>query len=276
MITQYPEPDAWSGLYLTDLFNDDMSLKEKIDITVKEVMKMPIDGCITGSYWLDNYDPELWSCTPDVDLFVFGEGDLHEAIVFAEYTMGMTPGTGTERSEQQEREKLRMFRESGVNRKVGITTFKFNTDGVILNVTFKMARIKGKLEPLSSTYEVLRSFDMTMVMQGYDLRSHSLIDMRPNPNNNNVVYPNPLRDHHCTAWTIDKWIRQFDRVVKYYDRGYDTRPVAQFYIDMIDECLRIGSIFDSEKAQKNFEDYVPEFVEKRAAMVEWLKEHEDD
>ncbi len=273
MITQLDKPEKYSGDKLRDLIKD-LPLKEKMSTTVNEVMKMPIDGCITGSYWLDKYDPELWDSTPDVDLFVFSEGDLREALVFAEYAMGMTPGTGTKRSQLQEETKMDILRKDGINRKTGITTFKFYEDGVILNITYKMSRVKGRLQPLSSTYEVLRSFDLTIVMQGYDIRSHTFIDMRPDCGD--VAYPNPMRDHNCAAWTIDKWIRQFDRVVKYYDRGYDTRPVAKFYINMIDTCLDIGCIFDSDKAQESFERFIPEFVEKRAAMAEWLEAHKFD
>lgn len=276
MLTVCHKPEEWKGVSLACRFEVEqpLSLSRKIEIALDEVKKMPVDGCITGSVWLEKYDPELWASTPDIDLFVYSEHDLFEAITYARYAMDMTPGTGTERSKLQEETKIRILKKSGINRKYGISTFKFYESGVILNISYKMSKVNGHWSPLSSVFDVLRSFDMDIVMQGYDIESHSFIDLRMN--DGLVAHPNPLREFDCTTWGISKWIRQFDRVIKYYDRGYDTRPVAEFYIRMIDECLKTGSIFDSEQSQKTFESYVPEFVEKRAAMVEWLEAHEND
>jgi hypothetical protein len=76
-------------------------------------------------------------------------------------------------------------------------------------------------------------------------------------------------------WTVAKWVRQFDRVVKYWSRGYDTRPMARFYLDMLDECLAAGSLFDSEESQAAFDGFGEEFRTKRTAIAEWLAEVED-
>jgi hypothetical protein len=186
----------------------------------------------------------------------------------------MVPGSGTERSRQQEEWKLARLRQSGLNRKLGITTYKFWCEGVILNFTFKQRKFHGRWVPILDTPGVLQSFDMSIVMQGYDIMHHVMYDMRTG--DPKVATPNPLRDHDCVMWTVAKWVRQFDRVVKYYNRGFDTRPMAKFYLDMIDGCIEAGCLFDSEESQEAFESFSSEFLEKRASIADWYDEHKED
>lgn len=250
------------------------TLKEKVDATIELVKTLPIDGCITGSCMLPGFDPDGWGTTPDIDVFVFGENELVSAIDLARYALKMTPGSGTKRSEQQEEWKLDRLKQAGLNYKIGITTYKFFCDGVILNFTYKQRKFHGRWVPILDTPGVLQSFDMSIVMQGYDIKHHVMYDMRVG--DPKVAVPNPLRDHDCVMWTVAKWVRQFDRVVKYWNRGFDTRPMAKFYLDMIDECIAAGCLFDSEESQEAFELFAKEFLEKRATIAEWYEQHKED
>jgi hypothetical protein len=251
-----------------------LSTKDKIKVAIDVIKCLPIDGCITGSCLLPGFDPDGWGTTPDVDVFVFGENELVSAVEIARHALKMTPGSGTERSRKQEEWKLARLKQAGLNHKIGITTYKFYHDGVILNLTFKQRKFHGRWIPILDTPGVLQSFDMSIVMQGYDIKHHVLYDMRVG--DPNVAIPNPLRDHDCVMWTVAKWVRQFDRVVKYYNRGFDTRPMARFYLDMIDECISAGCLFDSEESQEAFENFSSEFVEKRAAIADWYDAHKED
>lgn len=250
--------------------------KEKIDKLIDIVKTMPISGCVTGSCLMPGFDPDAWGSTPDVDVFVYSEDDLVRAVTIAEHVWGMTPGTGSERSEQQERWKLERLFTNGLNFKIGITTYKFTECGATLNFTYKQSKVKGKWVPITNATDVIISFDMSIVMQAYDIKSHVLFDLRPDNVPETTAIPNPLRNHDCVMWTVSKWIRQFDRVVKYYNRGYDTRPMAKFYLEMIDECIKAGCLFDSEESVSMFESYSKEFIERRAVIEEWYKEHQND
>lgn len=281
MLKVCEKPEKYSGLTMKEAFEAAvrckghcLSTREKIDTAIDVIKSSPIDGCITGSCWLPDFDPDGWGTKPDVDIFVFGEDELVRSVNFAMYALKMTPGKGTFRSKMQEEWKLERLMKNGLNYKIGITTYTFYYDGIMLNFTFKQKRYKGKWYPILSTPDVLSSFDMSIVMQGYDIQSHVFYDMRVG--DPKVAIANPLRDHDCVMWTVAKWVRQFDRVVKYYQRGYDTRPVAQFYIDMIDKCIAAGCLFDSEESQTAFETFSNEFVEKRACISEWLEQHEED
>ena len=250
------------------------TLREKVAATIELVKTLPIDGCITGSCLLPGFDPDGWGTTPDVDVFVFGENELVSAIDLARYALKMTPGSGDEKSRKQEEWKLDRLKKAGLNYKIGITTYKFYCDGVILNFTYKQRKFHGRWVPILDTPGVLQSFDMSIVMQGYDIRHHVMYDMRVG--SPYVAIPNPLRDHDCVMWTVAKWVRQFDRVVKYWNRGFDTRPMAKFYLDMIDGCIEAGCLFDSDESQEAFETFAKEFLEKRATIAEWYEQHKED
>lgn len=281
MLKLCPEPEKYLGLTLSDALNlaslergHQLSTKEKIEVVIEIVKTSPIDGCITGSCWLPGFDPDGWGTKPDVDIFVYGEDELVRAVNFAMYALHMTPGKGSDRTRKQEEWKLDRLMKSGLNYKLGITTYTFYCEGVMLNFTFKQKKFHGRWYPILTPADVLSSFDMSIVMQGYDIQTHVFYDMRIG--DPKVAQPNPLRDHDCVMWTVAKWVRQFDRVVKYYNRGFDTRPMARFYLDMIDQCIEAGCLFDSEESQDAFESFSNEFIEKRASIADWLEAHEED
>ena len=281
MLELMPKPAGYDGTSMHDWLADceartegDYTLKDKVADAIELVERLPIDGCITGSCLLPDFDPDSWGTTPDIDVFVFGEDELVSAIEIARYGLKMEPGSGTDRTRRQEEWKLARLKQAGLNYKIGITTYKFFCDGVILNFTFKQRKFHGRWVPILDTPGVLQSFDMSIVMQGYDIKHHVLYDMRTG--NTRVAYPNPLRDHDCVMWTVAKWVRQFDRVVKYYSRGFDTRPVARFYLEMIDQCIDAGCLFDSEESQEAFESFSQEFIEKRARIADWYDAHKED
>ena len=251
-----------------------MPVKERVKAAIDLLKRTDIDGCITGSCLLPDFDPVAWGADADVDVFVFGEDELMHAIDLAQFALQMTPGSGSDRSRKQEEWKLRRLRNAGLNFKIGITTYKFYCDGVILNITFKQRKYHGRWIPILDTPGILQSFDMSIVMQGYDIKHHVTYDMRVG--DPMIATPNPLRDHDCVMWTVAKWVRQFDRVVKYYNRGFDTRPMAKFYLDMIDECIDAGCLFDSDESKEAFDSFSQEFIEKRSNIADWYESHKED
>lgn len=265
-----------AGVPMADCLKSAKNKKEKIAAAIEVVKKLPIHGCITGSCFLPNFDPDAWGSTPDIDVFVYSEADLIRSIELAQRQLKMKPGTGSDRSKAQEEWKIQRLFDNGVNRKTGISTYKFSCDGIVLNFTYKEVYRYGRKLPCYNVQSVLESFDMSIVMQGYDIEHHAMHDMRPDDVPENVAVPNPLRKQDCMMWTVAKWVRQFDRVVKYYNRGYDTRPMAKFYLDMIDECIEAGCLFDSEESTEAFERFGEEFLEKRRIIADWYDEHKED
>lgn len=270
--------DVVSKVPLTELFTDGdgASLNERISKTIERLKQSSINGCITGSCMLEGFDPDLWGCTPDIDVFVYSEVDLVSAIDYCMDVLGMEPGKGGKRSKDQEEFKLGMLKEEGVNKKFHITTYTFNYCGVLVNVTYKETKKRGRWVACDSAPAVLQTFDMSIVLQAYDIPCNVLFDLRPDNVPKTTAVPNPLRKVNTMTWTVRKWVRQFDRVVKYYNRGFDTRPMAQFYLDMIDRCLKSGCLFDSEESQLMYAEATKEFAAKRADIADWLDAHKED
>jgi len=75
-------------------------------------------------------------------------------------------------------------------------------------------------------------------------------------------------------WQIGRILRQLERVIKYYKRGYDTDPVCIKYIELIDEVQKFQDIFNSN----NFSESL-KIRKKNSKIVKeiceiWLKTHE--
>jgi len=86
---------------------------------------------------------------------------------------------------------------------------------------------------------IIKRFDMDYLMVGMDVRTKQFFDMRgPDHRLANVNHLNAKFD--VADVDVMYWLRQFDRVPKGYARGIDTRPVAQTYIEWLDDNLARG------------------------------------
>lgn len=250
-----------------------MSLTQEIKDTIELLKELPINGCITGSSMIPEADFDAWTSKPDIDVFVYSDMQL----LFVS-TMLMT-GYGFEPASKAEEKKLEWLREGGINKKAPLTTIKVKNGDVVVNLTWK----KWK----TSVVSVLASFDMSCIMIGYDIPFSWGIDMRTKDvkifddrenrwsDDPNVSVPNPMRKQNADRYTAAMWVRQFDRVIKYWQRGVDTRPMAKFYVDLINEVIETGSVFQSEKDIAGYEEFVEMYAPLRDRMEQWLKDKED-
>lgn len=250
-----------------------MSLTEQIKDTIELLKQLPINGCITGSSMIPDADFDTWTSKPDIDVFVYSDMQL----LFVS-TM-LTNGYDFVPASKAEEKKLEWLRNGGTNRKAQLTTVKVKRGDVIVNLTWK----KWK----NSLVAVLASFDMSCIMVGYDIPFGWGIDMRTRDvkvfedrkhrwsDDPNVSVPNPMRKQEADRYTTAMWVRQFDRVIKYWNRGVDTRPMARFYIDLIDEVIETGSVFQSERDIAGYEEFVEMYAPLRDRMVQWLEDKED-
>lgn len=244
--------------------------------SVQDMLKQTgINGCITGSSMLDA-DFDTWDEIPDVDVFVYDEAGLVNLADMLEYRYGMKPAT------KGEAWKLNRIRTKGGQKKAALSTIKMkDSNDVLVNITWK----KGKTT-LSS---VLASFDMSIIMLGYDIKHGFGQDLRTGAkagvfddknklwsDSDTVAVPNPLRDQDVDMYGTEMWVRQFDRVIKYWNRGFDTRPMARFYIKLITEVIDNGKLFNSERADDAFNGFVTTYEPLKQKMISWLADKEDD
>ena len=133
----------------------------------------------------------------------------------------------TELSSKQEKTKYKWLLESKKNNGYDSTlqTIKLHdSDGVIVNVSSR----KG----CRNVAQVVENFDMTIIMKGVDIRNGYTYDAtKMFSGDDRLAMPNPLKIQveDVSMWDVARWVRQNDRVLKYWNRGYDTRPVAKMH-----------------------------------------------
>lgn len=249
-----------------------MGINADIKKTINKLKESDIYGCITGSCLL-NEDFEHWDSKPDVDVFVYSRGALMNAIDILRYKYGFIPGTNKPNSNKGELWKIdRIIRydERKNNYKYGLCTIKLvdpKTD-IVVNITHKPS--------CESVQDVVNRFDMSIIMRGYDIKKKLDYDQRRIQSKDvRVAYPNPFRNQDYDRNEVPYWVRQFDRVIKYWDRGFDTRPMARFYVDLIDGVIDNGVTFvESEKDRELYQQFVDSYTPIRDKIQMWLDDKE--
>ena len=129
---------------------------------------------------------------------------------------------------------------------------------------------------------------MSIIMIGYDIKHRFGQDFRTGASagvyddrdhlwsdDPRVAVPNPLRDQDVDMYGTEMWVRQFDRVIKYWNRGFDTRKMAEFYIELIDGVIATGKLFQSEKADAAYNGFVTTYEPLRDKMKAWLDDKKE-
>lgn len=148
-----------------------MSFIEDFNKAIEDIKASDINGCITGSCMCEA-DFETWTVKPDIDVFTYGETYFLLAIKDLQ-AIGFQFGVdGTERSRVQEAMKFGWSaagkKNNGFDTK--LSTVKMVRDGIIANVSYR----KGN----SDIFDVVTSFDMSIVMRGYDIPGQFYVDLR--------------------------------------------------------------------------------------------------
>jgi hypothetical protein len=139
---------------------------------------------------------------------------------------------------------------------------------VTVNVVFK--------EKANNIFSVLSSFDIDVICKGFDIKSKQYLDLTNNSTETKIVSWNKWNTKFQTdeVWNIERILRQFERVIKYYKRGYNTDNVALKYIELVNFIEEYESIFNSE----NFEERLKEIKIRcsllKQIIIKWLDIHE--
>lgn len=237
---------------------------KKIKSAIEELKQSDLIGCITGSCLLDA-DFDDWETKPDIDIFLYNQASLAYACSEIVWHMGYRPGKGDEKTRKMEEWKFRKLKQGQYSSKIPVNTHSFEKDGVIVNLTYK--------KNMRNMLHILGSFDMDLVMHGFDIELKQ--EMNFVPKDAKVAHINPYRKIRYDLWDTAHWLRQWDRVVKYWNRGYDTRPVAEAYLDMVDKTMETANIFSTPAAMEAQEQFFKEFEDTRKKIVEWLEANED-
>lgn len=241
------------------------NMTSKIKETIELLKKSDIQGCITGSSMLDE-DFDEWDSHPDVDVFCYGTNQHIHAIDYCMMRLGFEPGKYDETLDAAESWKIQRIMKGKCKKNMPVSTVSLCKDGVVINLSCKPNQ--------RSVCDVISAFDMSIVMIGYDIPTGYLMDLRGE--DVRTAVPNPLRPIEYDLVDTGYWVRQFDRVVKYYNRGFDTRPMASFYLDLIDRTTAEAPTFSSEKGKEFHDSFIDEFAGIRQKIEQWHLEHKED
>ena len=263
-------------------------IKRKVEATKRIIAESNVYGCITGSSMLD-VDYGLWPTAPDVDFFAYTEASFSHAVMTM-LNNGYKWGDGSEGSAERCRDwyvkALHNWFEATQwknNQGAAMITLKFNKDGVIVNITWK----KG----CDNVFEVIKSFDMNIIMVGYDVETRAIVDLRrvrkvaddenigvPVDEETRHAHLNPLRKINTSIWNHWKWVRQCDRPMsKYQERRvtetatFDCVDVVKSYDEMITaDIAAVDGPIDNPDVAKVIED----MKDIKAKMDIWLMDKE--
>lgn len=217
-------------------------MKEQIDNAVTILKGLDINGCITGSVLLDYFEGA------DIDVFVYDKSSFNKLLFFMHYNPMFTI---------LDKLELHKFNEYINEDKssldsIGLISIKFKYNLCIdVNVVFKKFH--------KNIFDVLSNFDLDIIANGYDIKTGNYLSLRTTTglegtwNRWNTSY------YKCNLWSCKRLLRQFSRVVKYTERGYNLETVTDKYISLIEEILSLDNIYKTEKGSLFYEKTQKEF-----------------
>jgi len=216
-----------------------------------------INGCIAGSAMLGFQ--EEWN--QDIDIFCYDEQSFTALLYFMHYNKMFTI---LDPLEKHKFEDYTRNNKSSLNN-LGLITIKYTYNLCVpVNIVYKKF--------LNNIFNVLSSFDVDLIAQGYCLKTKKTLSLRESTGSK--VYCNSWNPsfHQLDIWSTKRLIRQFLRVIKYTERGYDLEDVTDRYISMINEILNQNNIYKTQKGTEFYEKTQKEFSIVLKILEYWKKE----
>lgn len=233
-------------------------MKDQISNIISWVKSQDIDACITGSCLLDYFEGQ------DVDIFCYSESSFTKmlySMYFNDMFILMEPLEEWKFKEWTEKDYKASVK------KLGLVTIKFKYNTCIdVNIIYKTK--------CKNIFDVLSTFDMNIICKGYDLKSKQYLDLTGNPGK--VASWNKWNTtlDDVGIWGIGRVLRQFERIIKYYRRGYNTDSVVETYKELIKKLIKTENIFNSTKVDDKLEILTINGKILLKIMDKWLETHE--
>ena len=234
-------------------------MEQQFNNAIDWIKTQNINGCITGSCMLGYLEGQK----QDIDVFTYDESAFTKLI----YSMYHNPMFLL--LDPMEKWKFKDWTENpfkGSIKKLGLVSIKFKYNTCIdVNVIFKEHR--------KSIFDVLCSFDMDIIAKGYDLKTKKILDL--SENRPGIATWNKWNNqfYNANIWSINNLLRQFQRVIKYHNRGFNTDEVTLKYKEILLEMMEYENIFNSTKVDEKIE-----IIKKNGEILiqifdKWLSTH---
>lgn len=217
-------------------------MKQQIANAIEFLKETDVAGCITGSCMLDFYPGQ------DIDVFVYSEGAFNKLL----YCLFYNPMFLL--IEPLEKWKFDEFSRKGESSlgKFGLISIKFKYNlAVDVNLVFKKAQ--------KNAFDVIANFDLDIIATAYDIQTKQTLSLRENKADKVATW-NKWNKAFYTNDTWDTWrlLRQFERCIKYHNRGYDVTELVDKYIEISERLLDKENVFTSEKGTAHYEKVINE------------------
>ena len=150
--------------------------------------------------------------------------------------------------------------------KIGLITIKFKYNLAIdINVVYRKTN--------HNVFDVVSNFDISLICKGYDIKTGKILDLSDYKGDKVGTYNKWNKAFYSPdIWDCRRLIRQFLRVIKYTERGYDLTQVTDKYISMVEEIINLNNIYKSERGTDFFEKNQKEFKIVLGILQIWKQE----
>lgn len=218
-------------------------MREQINNALELLKKQDVNGCITGSVLLDYFEGA------DIDVFVYDKSSFNKLLFFMHYN----PLFNILDPLEQHKFDEYINEDKSSLESIGLITIKFKYNLCIdVNVVFKKFH--------KNIFDVLSNFDLDIISNGYDIKTGNYLSLRTTTGLEGTWNKWNTSYYKSDLWSCKRLLRQFSRVVKYTERGYNLDSVTDKYISLIEEILSKDNIYKTEKGtlfhektQKEFE-----------------------
>jgi len=232
-------------------------MKEHIDNAIEILKKQEVNGCITGSCLLDYFEGQ------DIDVFMYDKSSFTKLLFFLHYNPMFTI------LDPMEQHKFDEFinNDSSSLDSLGLITIKFKYNLLVdVNVIYKKYN--------KNLFDVISNFDLDIIATGYDIKTGQTLSLRTTTGLEGTWNRwNTAFYKKGDFWSVKRLLRQFERVVKYTERGYDLSTVTDKYISIVEDIIKIENFYKTEKGTTYFENNIKQFEIVFKILQAWKKEN---
>lgn len=148
---------------------------------------------------------------------------------------------------------------------IGLITIKFYYNlSVPVNIILKKSQ--------RNLFDVISNFDIDLIAVGYDIKTGKTLNLRESVGKNVTWNRWNKSFYQIDFWSTKRLLRQFQRIIKYTDRGYNLNEVTDKYISILKEIIKIENFYHTEKGKTYFNENIEQFKKVLAILKVYRKE----
>jgi hypothetical protein len=221
-------------------------MEEQFENAINIIKSLDINACITGSIML-GYQKD-WEIQQDIDVFVYNQSSFNKLLFYMYYHPLFQV------LDPLEIHKMKDYIDNNRSslESLGLLTIKFKYNTCVdVNIILKKNQ--------NSIFDVISNFDLDIIATGYDIKTGKTLSLRETTGLKGTWNKWNPNFYTTDFWSIKRLLRQFERVIKYTNRGYDLNEVTEKYISIVETIIATENYYKSPKGTKYFNDTIDQF-----------------